>query len=69
MSFRLVALGLGGFYLVKRGVIDKNVSRKMGGVIVDFLTPCLIFGKIIPNFDITNWEAWVPVLGFAYCKI
>lgn len=40
----------------------------MGGVIVDLLTPCLIFGKIIPSFDLLDWQDWVPVFFFTFCK-
>ncbi len=40
----------------------------MGGVIVDLLTPCLIFGKIVTNFQIEKWRSWVPILAYTYCK-
>ena len=40
----------------------------MGGVIVDLLTPCLIFGKIVPSFDFLNFQDWVPVFFFTFCK-
>ena len=36
---------------------------------MDLLTPCLIFGKIVTNFEIENWRSWLPVFGFTYCKV
>ena len=53
MAFRVIALALGGVMLVKRNIIDKNTSRNIGKVLSDFLMPCLIFNKIVTNFNIT----------------
>lgn len=69
LAFRMVFMGLGGFILVKTGVIDKVFVRQLGQVIANFLMPCLIFGKLIITFSIEHWTSWLPTLLYTYRKL
>jgi predicted permease len=61
-NFHLLFVAFGGYILVKLKIIDKNVSRGLGSITLQFVLPCLIFSSIIRVFRADQYQVWGPLL-------
>ena len=61
------ALGLVGFFLLKRNIIGEEGLDALGRLVIDVTLPLLIFGRLVAGFDFRAYPHWwaLPLLSLA----
>ncbi|HVP79839.1 MAG TPA: AEC family transporter [Thermodesulfobacteriota bacterium] len=54
----LLAIGVLGFWIIKRHIIPENILRFLAILAIDIALPCIVFANIVTQFSpssSTNW--------------
>ncbi len=65
--FKVFLVVLGAGILVRRGVLNQSVVTALSNVTVTLFLPCMIFSKVIENFDPGAFALWwtLPLVALA----
>jgi predicted permease len=54
----LLAIGVLGFWIIKRNIIPENVLRFLAVLAIDIALPCIVFVNIITQFSPSSFDRW-----------
>lgn len=54
----LLAIGLLGFWIIKRNIIPENILRFLAVLAIDIALPCIVFVNIITQFSPSSFIGW-----------
>ena len=54
----LLAIGVLGFWIIKRNIIPENILRFLAVLAIDIALPCIVFVNIITQFSPSSFDRW-----------
>ncbi|MBP1699087.1 MAG: Auxin Efflux Carrier [Deltaproteobacteria bacterium] len=54
----LLAIGLLGFWIIKRHMIPENILRFLAVLAIDIALPCIVFANIVTQFSPSSFTNW-----------
>src|SRR5574342_141406 len=54
----LLAIGLLGFWIIKRNIIPENILRFLAVLAIDIALPCIVFANLITQFSPSSFVSW-----------
>lgn len=54
----LLAIGLLGFWIIKRHMIPENILRFLAVLAIDIALPCIVFANIVTQFSPSTFTNW-----------
>jgi len=54
----LLAIGVLGFWIIKRNIIPENILRFLAVLAIDIALPCIVFVNIITQFSPSSFNRW-----------
>jgi predicted permease len=54
----LLAIGVLGFWIIKRHIIPENILRFLAVLAIDIALPCIVFANIVTQFSPSSFANW-----------
>jgi len=54
----LLAIGVLGFWIIKRNIIPENILRFLAVLAIDIALPCIVFVNIVTQFSPSSFDRW-----------
>jgi malate permease and related proteins len=67
----LLAIGLLGFWIIKRNIIPENILRFLAVLAIEIALPCIVFVNIVTQFSPSSFLTWwhYPLCWFAFSLV